>query len=217
MPDFPINLNLSTRNVVIVGGGSVALRRAQSLLSAGATITLIAPDIHPDLEALPIKIHKRPYQTMDLHDAFLVVIATSDNKINDSVHQDARAEDILVNRADAPNQSDFTVPAVAHVGPVTIAVTTNGSSASAAAQIRDQLATNLDKDWSPLLDLASNYRHMLQSAITDPKRRIQRIKQLTSSDAIRIFKEQGTQAYQAFCQSLMPDQYEDDNNDSHES
>ncbi|QDU33704.1 Precorrin-2 dehydrogenase [Poriferisphaera corsica] len=214
MPDFPIMLNLRTRNVIIIGGGGVALRRAKSLLEAEATVTVVAPNVTPELAALPIELHQRNYQCSDLHGMFLVVIATNDPKVNEMVHQDARAEDILVNRADSPEQSDFIVPAVAQVGPVTLAVSTSGASASAAAQIRDQLETHLDRDWSPLLTLASKYRHMLQSTINDPKARIKRIKELTNADAVRVFKEQGAQAYQAFCQSLMPDTNEDDQQDS---
>lgn len=195
-------LNLKNKRCVVVGGGPVACRRARALLDAGGEVTVIAPEIQPELSALPIEPHPRTYQTGDLAGACLVVIATGDATANETITRDARDAGVWVNRADAPEAGDFTVPAVGRHGPITLAVDTGGVSASAAAVIRDELSQALDTDWPQLLRLAKPWRAILQSSIPDPAQRLASLKQLCGPRAREILKDRGEAALKTYYEAL---------------
>jgi len=194
MLSFPVMLSVKDRRCVIIGGGSVALRRAGSLAQAGATVVVIAPKIDPGLTSLPIETQQRPYQPGDLKGAWLVIAASDDKAVNRQVEKDARQVHALVNRPDEPDSGDFTVPAHAHHGPITLAVQTDGASASASAEIRRQLSDALDPDWPRLLTLAADFRAVIQQRFEDPRERRDRLMKLADTTAIAILKEQGDQA-----------------------
>lgn len=202
MPDLPVMLKVEGTRCVIVGGGAVARRRAEALLAAGAEVVVIAP--HPDaaLAAMGLTLLERPYQAGDLAGARLVVIATDDEAVNAVAAREAAERGVLVNRADAPDAGDFTVPAHAHHGPLTLAVHTGGVSASAAAAIRRQLSEALDPDWPRLLELVAPYRPAIQARMTDPAERQDRLRKLTDARAMNILKAQGPDALRRHCESL---------------
>ena len=194
MPPLPVMLNLSGKRCVIVGGGPVAVRRAKALQEAGAAVTVIAPNIEPGLTAPPLELHHRPYQAGDLAGAFIVVIATDDPGVNEAIARDAQTAGVLVNRADNPDAGDFTVPAHAHHGPITLAVHTGGASASASATIRRQLSDALDPDWPKLIKLAAGFRPVIQQHYADPARRRERLMKLADTQAMAILKGRGEDA-----------------------
>ena len=84
---YPILLNLNNRTAVVVGGGLVALRKVRDLLDTGARITVIAPEVHPELKALTLKqdrivLEQRPYRAGDLDGAVLVFSCTDSHVVN---------------------------------------------------------------------------------------------------------------------------------------
>src|SRR5690606_17925770 len=102
-PPLPVMLRLDGWRCVVVGGGSVALRRAVTLQGCGGRVTLMAPRFDPAVEALGgVTRIRRAYRGGDLRGARLVVIATDDPGANEQVAQDAAALGVLVNRADDP-------------------------------------------------------------------------------------------------------------------
>jgi precorrin-2 dehydrogenase/sirohydrochlorin ferrochelatase len=195
-------LNLSGKRCVIVGGGPVAVRRAKALLGADASVTIIAPNTGPELTSPPLEIHHRPYRTGDLADAFIVVIATDDPLVNENVARDAQTAGVLANRADDPDSGDFTVPAHAYHGPITLAVHTGGASASASATIRRELSDALDPDWPTLIELAARTRPVIQQNHTDPAQRRDRLMKLADPHAMAILKGQGRDALLAYYREL---------------
>lgn len=194
MPRLPVMLDIQGKCCVVVGGGPVALRRAQALLQAGGEVTVIAPTLGPELSALPLERLERPYQHGDLNGAWLVIIASSDPGVNEAVARDAREAGVLVNRADDPEAGDFTVPAHAHHGQVTLAVHTGGVSAAAAAAIRRELSDALDPDWPVLIEQAAAFRSIIQEGFTDPDERRRRLLKLADPQALAILKERGEAA-----------------------
>ncbi len=194
MPPLPVMLNLSGKRCVIVGGGRVAARRAGALLKAGAAVAVVAPDIQPGLAALPLELHHRPYQPGDLAGALIVVIATDDPRVNQAVARDAQAAGVWANRADSPDAGDFTVPAHAHHGPITLAVHTGGASASASATIRQELSDALDPHWPKLIELAGGFRSIIQERWPDPVQRRGRLMKLADPHAMAILKDRGEDA-----------------------
>lgn len=209
MADLPVMLKVRGTRCVIVGGGAVARRRAAALLEAGASVTVIAPDIDDELAAMAmrgVRIERRGYAPGDLEGARLVVVATDDAALNERVAADARlpgAGGALVNRADDPDAGDVTIPAHARHGPITLAVHTSGISAAAAATIRRELSQSLDADWPRLLETVAPYRRRLQEAVEDPADRKARLVRLTDAEAMRILKAQGIEALQRHCRTIV--------------
>lgn len=200
-------LKLATKRCVVIGGGKVASRRTASLLQAGANVVVISPRLDEDLitlantshiDTLPstatLSLVQRVWQPEDLKDAFLVVIATDDPAVNHAAAAEAQHYHCLINRADAPDQGDFAIPAHAHHGPVTLAVHTQGISAAASATIRRELSQALSPHWPLLLQAASTWREKIQQAITDPSSRRLRLLALTDAAAINTLLTQGQDA-----------------------
>lgn len=107
---FPLFIDLHRRRTVVVGGGTVALRRAEILVGFGAEVTLIAPEC----EAVPdgVRYIQRCYAKGDLSGAFLAVAATNDRSVNQQVGQDATQAGIFVSVADCAEESSFYFPAL---------------------------------------------------------------------------------------------------------
>lgn len=202
MPDLPIMLNVRGRRCVVIGGGPVALRRAGALLEAGAAVTVIAPDLDPAFGDRPVTAIRRAYQPGDLDGAWLAVLAADDPRVNRAAADEARRVGALVNRPDDPDAGDFTVPAHARHGPLTLAVHSGGVSSSAAGRIRRELSDALDPDWPRLLELAAPYRPLIQQRFADPHQRRDRLHRLTDADAMAMLKARGDEALRRYLEAL---------------
>jgi siroheme synthase-like protein len=137
--DYPIMLDLTGVPVLVVGGGRVALRKIEGLLTAGADVTVVAPVVADPIRDLPVRVVVRDYEVGDLDQVRLVITATDDPAVNAAVATDATDRRIWVNSADDPANCTFTLPAVARDGAVTVAVGTGGSSPALASHLRSQL------------------------------------------------------------------------------
>jgi precorrin-2 dehydrogenase/sirohydrochlorin ferrochelatase len=136
-------------SALVVGGGSVALRRTQSLAAAGARIHLVAPSIDSRIDEMErgnprLRLTRAEYDISHLTDVNFVVAATDRADVNGTVAANARAKGVLVNVADAPDLGTCTIPALHRVGEVILAVSTGGVP-SAAMRIRDEMARIVDE------------------------------------------------------------------------
>lgn len=145
-PGYPVQLLLDGARVLVVGGGAVAARKAGGLCAAGAEVTVVAPAVAAVIEALPVAVERRAYLRGEAAGYRLVVTATSDPNVNAWVAADARAAKVLVNSADDPANCTFTLPAIARRGPVTVAVSTDGTTPLLAQALRDRFAAMIDDE-----------------------------------------------------------------------
>src|SRR6516165_10331443 len=140
-PIYPLSLRLEGRRVLVVGGGSVALRRVAGLREAGAEVVLVAPRLTPALADLAargqVTAHQRDYQPGDLDGAWLVLACTDRPEVNAAVAADAEREHLWCARADDAAASTAWVPAVGRAGAVTVAVNA-GRNPRRAAELRDR-------------------------------------------------------------------------------
>lgn len=141
MNRFPLFIDLTGKPVTIIGGGKIALRRAEVLLRFGAAVTVVSPALDHPSEG--IVHHPRPYETGDLAGAFLAIAATDDGAVNDAAEAEARALGILFNRADDQTRCDFFFPAVCEGEGLIVGVVGDGQdhhkTAEAARRIRKTL------------------------------------------------------------------------------
>ena len=134
-------LDLEGRDVLVVGGGSVALEKVGGLLAAGAEVTVVAPAIRPELRALPVTLVERTFRPADLDGRHLVVAATCDEAVNEAVFREAERRALFCITVDDPDRCSLILPAVHREGPIAVAISTGGASPALAKRIRDDVAT----------------------------------------------------------------------------
>ena len=142
MTGLPILLDLLGRRVVLVGGGTVAARRARTFTEAGAEVVVIAPEVVPELAVAPVRLLRRRYQPGDLSEAWLAVTATDDPSVNAAVAEEAAANRIFCVRADAAAAGTARVPAILRSGELTVSVNA-GDDPRRAAELRNLIASAL--------------------------------------------------------------------------
>ena len=143
-------LDLEGRDVLVVGGGPVALEKVEGLLTCGARVTVVAPEVAVELERLDVAVRRRPYRTDDLDGHFLVVAATSTSAVNRRVFADAEARGMLCNVVDVPELCSFILPAVHRADPIAVAISTGGASPALAQRIRDDVARSITHEHARL-------------------------------------------------------------------
>ena len=136
-------VDLEGRRCLVVGGGTVGLEKAKGLLECGAVVTVVSPEIEPDLQLLPVRWRRKHYDSGDLDGNFLVVAATPDRPVNRRVFEDAEARSLLCNVVDDPEKCTVILPAVHRQGPIAIAVSTGGASPALAKWLRDRIAAQI--------------------------------------------------------------------------
>lgn len=157
MPFYPVNLQITNRLCIVIGGGGVALRKVRSLLQGNARVRVISPALEPELlvlvEEQPIEWLKREYVEGDLHGAFLVFAVTNDRTVQNRIMKEADRTAVLLNSADDPHGSDFHVPAHFRRGKMLITVSTGGGSPALAKKIREQLEEIIGPEYEAVVDL----------------------------------------------------------------
>jgi len=164
---FPILVNLHKLPCLVIGGGSVALRKVTTLLNFKIRVTVIAPNICKPLKDLSkknkIKIIQKSYHK-DLLKKFDIIFCATDNpQINQTVSKDCKNENKLLNVADVPEFCDFILPAVVKRGDLTIAVSSQGRAPFFAKEIKDKIDHIFPSYYEDIIDLAGNFRSIIMS------------------------------------------------------
>ncbi len=163
-PLYPVALAVAGMPCLVVGGGPVAARKVAGLRSCGAEVTVVAPSVVADLVAGPgLTVHLRPYRRGEARDYRLVVTATGVPEVDRAVATDAEAGGVWVNSADDIGNCTFILPAVHRDGPVTVAVSTAGTSPALAGWLRDRVAAALAPTVGTLAQLLAEARAELQA------------------------------------------------------
>jgi precorrin-2 dehydrogenase len=165
---YSVLLDLSGRQCVMVGGGSIAERRVDGLVAAGARITVISPRLTRALAALAaqgrIEHQPRGYREGDLESADLAFVATGAGEVNEAVAREARKRGVWINAADDPARCTFILPALVRRGDLTVAVATGGSCPALARAIREELEAYLTEDYATLAAIAAEARREVRAA-----------------------------------------------------
>ena len=135
---FPLFVDLTGKKALVIGGGTVGLRRAEVLARFGAEVTVVSPTLSREVER--IRHIPRKYTLGDLEGAFLAVAASDDPQVNEAAGREARQLGVLFNRSDAPADCDFFSPAVCEGGGMVAGLagdgTDHGKTARTAKEIR---------------------------------------------------------------------------------
>jgi len=153
---YPIFIDLCAQPCLVAGGGTVARRKIDGLLAAGACVTVVAPRC----DALPpgVILRQRPVTPDDLAGMVFVIAATDDPAVNASLAQAARARGIWVNVVDAPEAGTVILPAVVTRGALRLAISTGGASPVLAQHIRTILDAQFGAEYAELVDILGTLR-----------------------------------------------------------
>jgi precorrin-2 dehydrogenase/sirohydrochlorin ferrochelatase len=187
---YPIMLDLAGRRALVVGGGKVALRKAQALADAGARVRVVAPEFHPAFAAdARLECIREPYAARHMAGVFLAVAATDDEAVNACVAADARAAGVLVNVVDRPALCDFIVPSVVERGRLVLAISTGGAAPSLARRLRERLQEEFGPEYATLLDALGEVRERYKSSDLPEAVRRRLFERLTEDDIVAAARQ----------------------------
>nr|WP_296155318.1 bifunctional precorrin-2 dehydrogenase/sirohydrochlorin ferrochelatase [uncultured Blautia sp.] len=137
---FPMFVDLSDKNVVVVGGGNIATRRVKTLLQFTRNVTAIAPKCTVELQELGkagyVNLITRPVKRSDFDMAYMVIAATNDWKLNEEIYRVCKEEGIYVNVADDKSKCDFYFPGIYMKDEVVVGITASGLNHKKARRVR---------------------------------------------------------------------------------
>jgi siroheme synthase-like protein len=147
---------------VVVGGGEVGLEKVEGLLGCDADVTVIAPEVYPELAQLAlegsIRWHQREYSSNDLNGALIAIAATGNTDVNIRVFEDAEERAMLVNVVDVPPLCNFIMPAIVRTGPLAIAISTAGASPALAKRMKREIGALFGEPYAVLAVLLNEVR-----------------------------------------------------------
>ena len=171
MAYFPFFVDLEGQRGLIVGGGTVALRKAEKLLPYGPALTVVAPEPVSELAALPVELTRREFQPEDLDRADFVIAATDDEKENHRISALCQGRKIPVNVVDDKGACSFLFPALVRRGSLSVGVSTGGSSPTAAIWLKEQIEGLLPEQTEEILTWLEEQRPLLKERLPDQRAR----------------------------------------------
>lgn len=175
MRAFPLFVRLEKRPVLLVGGGEMAAAKLRLLLSARAAVTLVAPEVTPEIADLIADGHltwvARDVVAGDISGHHLVFSAIEDEALDRDVSEAARRAGILVNVADRPELSDLIMPAIVDRDEIVVAISTNGGSPVLAQRIRAAVEAAIPHGIERLVNFARRFRGAVHHRIADHDQR----------------------------------------------
>jgi uroporphyrin-III C-methyltransferase/precorrin-2 dehydrogenase/sirohydrochlorin ferrochelatase len=204
---FPVFFDLNGQKVLIVGGGEVAIRKISLLERTGASITVVAPVIAPELMARAaagqLKLATREFVPDDLDGARLVIVATSRRAVNRWIAKLSESRNVPVNVVDDREASRFIVPAIIDRDPVMVAISTGGASPVLARRLRAQLEAMIPKRIGELASWLRALRASTRLKLRDTDERRRFFEAIVDGPAARRFTEGDGQGALRIAQQLL--------------
>lgn len=190
---YPVNLNISDRLCLVIGGGMVAYRKTQSLLQCGARVRVVSPVVVDGLRELAlrgeIELFEREYASGDLMGAFLAFAATGNPMVQSWIQEEATERKVLLNSATSPTVSTFHVPAHFRRGKILVTVSTGGSSPALARRLRERFENEIGPGYAAVSDLLSILRDAVLAGDADAPGHAVLFNRLLDSGLIELVKD----------------------------
>jgi len=181
---FPVFLKLAQQRCLLVGAGKTMEEKITTLLACGATVMVVAPVATPKIqrlaEAQKLMWLQRRFESQDLDDVFLCVVATSSKPTNRTVFELAQQRGVLCNVVRDGAHCNFYYPAVVKRGPLQIAISTAGHSGALAKRLREELEREFGPEWENWLRWLGEARSSLYDDPLSPRRRRTMLQKMAS-------------------------------------
>ncbi|MFH1051735.1 MAG: bifunctional precorrin-2 dehydrogenase/sirohydrochlorin ferrochelatase [bacterium] len=207
---FPILLDLSKFDIIIIGAGYIATRKVSNLIEFGASLKVIAPEISNEIielsETIKIEILKRKYHYGDISYNSLVFCSTADSEADKLIQKECEEKHALLNVADVPELCNFIMPATIKHGDLTVSVSSQGRAPFLVKETRKRLSKLFSPQTADFVDIASKLRDkMMESEVYyDIEKREKIIKEFLEMDIEKIILEQGKETALKRAMELIP-------------
>ena len=207
MAKYPIFLELRDRRVVLVGGGAVAVRKAEALLQAGARLVVVT---HRPNDAITVlctrsgaELIRAKYSKQYIAGAVLVIGATNDQEVNKQVYRDCQELEILCNVVDDPALCDFFVPAIVKRGDLEIAIGTEGYCPAYAGHLRKKLEGMFTDEHGRFLANLERIRQKIIQEVSGSPERKTLMGKLVDDESFEYFRAKGETAWRERAQAMI--------------
>jgi precorrin-2 dehydrogenase/sirohydrochlorin ferrochelatase len=189
---FPVFLNLKNKLCIVIGGGKVAERKVENLLTSQAKVKVISPEVTLKLKKLAeegkIEWERRVYKKGDLDSAWLVVAATDNPEIQKEIFKEAEEKRIFCNVVDVPELCSFIVPSTIRRGLLTIAISTSGVSPAVARRLRETLEEIIGEEYVLYVELMKDLRKQILNLNLSPEEKEEKLQKLALAPIPRYIK-----------------------------
>jgi precorrin-2 dehydrogenase / sirohydrochlorin ferrochelatase len=207
MAKYPIFLDLTGRRVVIIGGGTVATRKAETILGTGARLVVVAPHLDDTLRKVctgsKAELIESKYSKDYIGGATLVIAATNDEALNKQIYKDCQQLEILCNVVDSPKLCDFYVPAVVQRGDLQIAIGTDGNCPSYAGHLRKKLENIFTEKHGEFLTQLEAIREFVIEKLTDASQRKAIMGKLADDESFDYFLQNGSELWRKRAEEMI--------------
>ena len=161
-PYYPIYLDIEDRAVLIIGGGEVCARKAETMLKYGGRVTILSPAFTDEIERWAAEgkmaLRRKRYEESDLDGAAIVIASTDDPCVNARIARDCRRRKLPVNVVDVTHLCEFIVPAIIESGSIQIAISTGGKSPALARTLKEDLKRAIGDEYAEVNDVLGTLR-----------------------------------------------------------
>lgn len=171
MAYFPFYIDIEKKDILVVGGGAVALRKVEKLLPFNPVITVVSPEICNEIVKLGVKTVKRVFADSDLDGMFCVISATNNSQVNEHIYRLCSEKNIPVNTVDDKERCTFIFPALVKENGITAGITTSGKSPVYAKYVKEQLIQLLENINADTVDVLWKYRATIKASINNEEER----------------------------------------------
>jgi len=204
----PVYLALTSRPVLIVGGGPVAVEKLQSLLSSRARITVVSPNVCDEIrdwnDEGALTWVNRKFRPTDIDDAFAVIAASDNPELNAWIFELGEKARKLTNSVDDPDHCNFIMAAIARSGPMQVAISSAGCSPALAQRVRNRIESEvLTEDLGKLAEYLGDRRRAVKDCLPTYKARQSFWEQLIDSNLPHVLAAEGSEAADALFQSML--------------
>lgn len=171
MAYFPFFIDIENQDCLIIGGGTVALRKVEVLLGYGPRITVIAPAMVPELAELAdtLKLETRPFQMKDLEERDFVIAATEDGELNRRVSDECRRQKIPVNVVDVKDECSFIFPSIVRDGDLVVGISSGGGSPTITQELKKSIRHMIPEGYGRLVKELGQYREYVKERVTEER------------------------------------------------
>ena len=171
-PYYPIYLDIEGRDVLIIGGGNVCARKAETMMKYGARVRVVSPEFTDEIEQWAregcLTLQRKAYDETDLDGANIVIASTDVQEVNERIAAECRARRIPVNVVDVTPLCEFIVPAIIESGSIQIAVSTGGKSPALARTLKEDLQRLIGPEYAEVNEVLGSLREGAKAARSLP-------------------------------------------------
>ncbi len=167
MAYFPFFIDLEGKEGLIIGGGTVALRKIEKLLPYGPVLTVAAPEISPEIRQIEgLRLLFSEFEEEQLQGKTFAIAATNRSEINHRVYEEGMRRGIPVNAVDDKKNCSFLFPSLVKNGPLSIGISTSGTSPSAAIWMKQQIHHVMPENMGDILRDLENLRPLVKTVLS---------------------------------------------------